>query len=334
TEIKYNEISTAEGVLLGFKPNTHSKPHHTAGYIVTRNDGARYIYGEALYNTHKEEVTFAVEGRAHNNATGIVTYSSALLDNTLKNDLGDKYYDRIITGPYAHTYLLTCLLSSDYSDADNIPGPSEKDFGSYTLFKYSDPEIYNWRTPCGSNTANYNEGLTTDSEDDKGSYIYGKKEQKYLERIETKTHIAIFYTSDRDDALGVVGENGQVSNSQRVQKLDRIALYSKGEYYLPGTTTPDPNAVPIKEAHFEYDYSLCPGVPNSVNGGGKLTLKRVFFTYRNSEMGRYSDYEFTYGDVNHDGFTELERNPSYNLKGYDIWGNYKPNNGTTNTNPL
>ena len=335
-KVQNRDIITTDGALLGFISNTNAQPHHTAGFIVTRNDGARYIYGEALYNTKKYEVTFAAEGLKNSTSasTGLITYSTG--DNSINNTLGDQYFDKIATPAYAHTYLLTCLLSSDYSDVDGVEGPSDGDFGSYTKFEYTNAVNYKWRVPYENNSANYNEGLKTDPTDDKGSYVYGEKEEKYLKKIETKTHIAIFTTSDRADGKGVAHENGGAGASMK--RLDKISLYSKGEYYLPGTTTVDANAIPIKEVHFVYDYSLCDGVSNNPSGGGKLTLTNVFFTYRNSNMGQYSDYEFNYGDTNHDGVispAELaERNPDYNLKGYDIWGNFKPNSTTGNGEPL
>src|SRR5690606_26780121 len=47
---------------------------------------------------------------------------------------------------------------------------------------------------------------------------------------------------------------------------------------------------------------------------GKLTLKKVWFTYRDSKMGQFTPYVFHYSDFN----------PSYQMKSYDVWGNYKP----------
>jgi hypothetical protein len=55
-----------------------------------------------------------------------------------------------------------------------------------------------------------------------------------------------------------------------MKKLDKIELYTKASRL-------EANAVPIKTVHFVYDYSLCKKVPNNINGGGKLTLKRVGF---------------------------------------------------------
>src|SRR5690606_19306090 len=143
---------------------------------------------------------------------------------------------------------------------------------------------YKWRVPFLKNKANYNEGLKTDSKDDQGNYVYGAKELYYIKTIETKTHIAIFTISQRHDAYGVNDESGADVNSATNSvswKLDKIELYSIGEYYLTNGNI-NPDKIPIKTAFFEYDYSLCPGVPNNDlagtnNQGGKLTLKKVYF---------------------------------------------------------
>lgn len=354
------DAETALTPLIGFNLNTtlDIDPSQTAGFIVTRNDGARYVYGEAIYNTTKREVTFAIgkevggggeSGNIGNPQTGLVKYEPGV-DNSINNGKGDHYFNRITTPAYAHTYLLTTLLSTDYSDVDGIPGPSAGDYGSFTNFEYNNVGNYKWRIPFEQNEGNFNEGTRTDPTDDKGSYVYGEKEQSYIKKIETKTHVAIFHISPRRDGYGVASENGGIGTDSKMYKLDKVVLYSRGEFYdkhgnpVSGTTDAYGNftssATPIKTVHFVYDYSLCVGVPNNdlgteldeneiSNEGGKLTLKKVYFTYRNSKMGKYSAYNFTYGDTDHEGGISEEeqktRNPEYNLKGYDIWGNYKPN---------
>jgi len=320
-KVRNDEITTADGTLLGFTSNTHAKGHHTAGFIVTRNDGARYVYGESLYNISKKEVTFATRYVGESNS-GLVLYVPNEDNNVDKNKNNDHFYNSVETPAYAHTYLLTTLLSTDYSDTDQSEGnegPSDNDLGSYTKFTYSDAGDYKWRVPYQFSKANYNEGLRSNKEDDRGSYVYGEKETKYIKQIETKTHIAIFHTSPREDGHGVLGENGGLGTASKMEKLDKVSLYSKAEYYDEDgevITT----AVPIKEAHFVYNYDLCEGIHNNENGG-KLTLEKVYFTYRGSNMGKYSPYVFDYGTSN----------PDYNLKAYDIWGNYKPNTVTTTT---
>lgn len=306
-------VAYGEESLLSSAPN-----HHTGEFQITRNDGSRYVYGLPVFNTKKVEASFSVDGSSANCSTGLVDYVSSgnEPDNSVNNSHGNKYFNRVETPIYGHSYLLTSVLSTDYQDVDG-DGPTPDDLGSYTKFTYESlGSIYKWRVPFEQDLASYNEGLKTDPADDKGSYTYGEKEIRYVKKIETKTHVAVFYYSPRQDAIGVIGENGGSNPILKQNKIDSISLYALPEYDVSGD-----NATPIKTAHFKYDYELCQGVPNNTgitgneieNQGGKLTLKEVYFTYRDSRMGKYAGYHFDYG-----------YNPSYSLKAYDIWGNYKP----------
>jgi hypothetical protein len=340
-----------------------AKSHHTAEVQIIRNDGARYIYGLPAYNTTKREASFSVYGENGNCSTGLVGYQPDV-DNSADNNIHDETFNRTTTPAYAHTYLLTSVLSTDYYDKNN-DGPTVDDFGSYTKFTYTNKlkedtethtSTYRWRVPYEQNKATYNQGLNTDTKDDQGNYVYGEKEQLYVKQIETKTHIAIFELSRRKDANGVLGENGGLDdNDQFSYKLDNIKLYSRAEYEANPT-----NALPIKTVNFVYSYSLCQDVPNNndsqsltptelSNKGGKLTLKKIYFTYRDSKMGKYTGYKFNYNEFNGglDEFntaigslvTNTTDNPNYNIKGYDSWGNYMPNGdqnlaSCANTDPV
>lgn len=323
--------------------NDHALDHHTAEIRMLKPDGSTYVFGETAYNIEKNEVSFATNATG-NCVDGIVIYNAG--ENTTGNTAGiDNFYDKVKTPAYAHTYLLSSVLSSDYEDIKG-DGPTDDDLGAYTTFEYvKENTPYEWRIPYGNMEASYNEGLKTNKADQKGSYLYGQKEIKYIHKIKTKTHVAIFDISPRKDARGVNGENGlaPAANSQEMYKINSIRLYSKPEYEKyetvledndPGNDPSPQEISPIKTAHFIYDYSLCKGVANNLGGvldtneldnalgnNGKLTLKKVYFTYRNSNMGQYTPYIFDYNG----------NNPDYNLKAFDIWGNYKPNNGGCNT---
>lgn len=339
-KVSAGEVTTDQGTLLGFNKNTLAKNHHTAGFIVTRNDGARYIYGEALYNIQKQEVAFSMGGMTSNTTDGLITYSPGVDDSHEDNKNGDHFFNKIITPAFAHTFLLTSLVSTDYSDLSG-DGLSDDDLGSWTKFEYKkSPGNYQWRVPFQKNKARYSEGLKTELDDDRGSYVYGEKEVKYIDKIETKTHIAVFHTADREDGFGVDDSTGGVdfaSTTSKMQKLESIELFSKGEYFNSDGSV-NSQAIPIKTVHFEYSYKLCRGIPNSQNAGtsvenGKLTLEKVYFTYRASKLGAYSPYVFTYGDIDHDGVQSADENPNYSLTDYDIWGSYKkPESGAGNEN--
>ncbi|NHF58987.1 hypothetical protein FK220_006530 [Flavobacteriaceae bacterium TP-CH-4] len=318
--------------------NTHAKQkkHHTAEIRVLKGDGATYVFGETAYNIDKQEVTFSTDSDNYDCATGIVRYNPGEDSNGNRAGI-DQFYNKAVTPEYAHTYLLSSVLSSDYEDRTG-DGPTDDDLGAYTLFTYAPKTEYQWRVPYGTREASYNAGLNTHPNDQKGSYIYGKKELKYIDKIITKTHVAIFDLTPRKDALGTAGtQGGQPSSGQEMYKIKSIRLYSKPEAEAAKLLDDiEGNELPItaiKTAHFTYDYSLCRNVPNNrvrsldeseidfinesgeVENTGKLTLKKVHFTYRGSQMGKYTPYTFNYDNFN----------PDYNLKSYDIWGNYKPN---------
>ena len=308
--IKVTNEEAFKDPLINNRTESFVKEHHTAGIKILKPDGSTYVYGEAAYNTKKVEATFDISGNNDVNcADGTVNFTKRPGRDYSK--FSDRYLNKITTPAYAHSYLLSSVLSADYEDVDEN-GPTPTDLGTYTLFEYEVADNdYKWRVPYDYTKAAYNEGLKSEEDDQKGNYIYGEKEIKYIKKIETKTHIAIFHLSNREDARGAKGE-GPTAETEApgyMKQLDSISLYSKPEYDLLKE-----QASPIKKAHFRYTYELCKGVPNNLSGGGKLTLSKLYFTYRNSNMGKYTPYVFNY-----DSF-----NPDYNLKSYDIWGNYKP----------
>ncbi|KAB2916173.1 MAG: hypothetical protein F9K23_08665 [Bacteroidetes bacterium] len=300
--------------------------HQLSELTVTNPDGRRYVYGVPAYNYTQQDVVFRVidsqsPSITQDRSIGLVNYSSD--DNSLSNSKGeDNFYNKTEIPGYAHSFLLSSVLSTDYVDVTGN-GVSDDDIGTAIKFNYTRAyKNYKWRTPYGrsQNQGNYDEGLKSDKYDDKASYIYGEKEIWYVHSIESKNYVACFYTSPRSDANQVAGENGGLDSTASFYKLDSIRLFTKEELIVNGA-----NATPLKTVHFEYDYSLCPNAENnklfvSSNAGvqpntGKLTLKKIYFTYGKSRKGRTNSYQFTYDS----------HNPKYNLRGYDRWGNFKPN---------
>jgi hypothetical protein len=298
------------------RTSDYRKKHHISEVTTLREDGIRYIYGLPAYNITQKEVAMSVNGANANCSTGLVTYDKG--SNSIKNNEGPEHYFQSNTTPaYAHSYLLTSVISPDYVDVDNN-GCSPNDIGNYTKFNYmTDTKPYKWRTPIGERTANYAPGLKSDKQDDKGNYIYGEKEVWQVHSMESKNEVARFYYSLRDDALGVADEDGKMSVQVKNLKLDKIEIYTKAGI---GSTLSEP----IKTIYFEYSYDLCKGLPNVVNAtNGKLTLRKLYFTYGTSKKGKLSPYKFFYAGDNGVGL-----NAGYNLKGYDRWGNYKKNIAT------
>ncbi|PKP22734.1 MAG: hypothetical protein CVU05_02610 [Bacteroidetes bacterium HGW-Bacteroidetes-21] len=293
------------------RTSTPYKPNHISEVTVSRPDGARYIYGIPAYNLSQKEVTFAVQQDVTACDDYQISYSPSDADASTNNKGMDNFVSKKSIPPYAHSYLLTHILSVDYVDADDIPGPSDGDYGTYTKINYSKQcENYNWRTPYLN--ATYNEGMKTFDNDDKASYIFGTKEIWNVHSIESKTHLAEFYLSEREDGRDAGGEHPTGSGNGTSMKLDSIRVFSKQDRIKNGA-----NAIPIKTVHFVYEYLLCPEVLNSNSNSGKLTLTKLYFTYGNSKKGMLNSYVFNYS----------EENPKYSTHSFDRWGNYKEDNG-------
>jgi hypothetical protein len=324
-----------------------AQDHHIGLIVVTTADGTRYVFGLPAYNKVKREVTFAVGGNIEGtsasltpDANNLVSYLSDPSIATINNPKGiDRYYDKTSTPAFVYTWYLTEVLSPDYSDLTG-DGATPDDLGGYVKFRYGiensngsvTPNVpnYKWRTPSGAaSTATYSEGLKTISTDQKATYLYGEKDIWYPTAIESKTQLVKFVYTSRRDGFGVTGEHGAIGGTAQ-SKIDKINIYSRQDYAANPST-----AIPLKTIHFEYDYSLCGNTANNntsseiVNGTninlnkGKLTLKKVYFTYRNSNKAKYSAYNFEYpgvGDAN---------NPNYDPTANDRWGTYRKN--TVNT---
>lgn len=291
------------------------KEHHVAEVAVTRPDGATYVYGLPAYNNTQVEKSFSVDAALDGCETGIIRYSST--ENSIDNKSGiDHFYSSKTIPGYAHTYMLTAVLSPDYWDRTG-DGPTDDDFGSWHRFHYTKIHSnYKWRTPLGDKMANLNPGLRMKSVDNKASFIYGEKEIWYLHTLESRTHLAEFSISSREDALGVGSEDGERNPLAKLYKLDEIQLFLKHDRLVNDT-----DAVPLKSVHFRYSYDLCQGVPNnaSTTNPGKLTLDSLFFTYGNSKKGEELVYRFGYRQ------DDPQYNPGYDMKSVDRWGSYKKN---------
>jgi hypothetical protein len=300
------------------------RPHHTTAFTALTPEGLRYNYGIPAYNFRHEELTFSVKKK--NSDTDQVEIDLPNppgnlpdYDKEPRHDPAtsvEKYLRRVKTPEYAHSFLLTSILGPDYVDVTG-DGVTADDLGYWVKFTYqrtaTKESPFKWRDPFIK--AHLQEGWKSDPRDDKGSFVYGEKEIWYMRRAETKSHIADFIVSSRDDGRGIETklQNAPVSGSgKRLSKLDRIVLYTR---FANATH-------PIKEVHFEYNYSLCANTLNSYPSGsnpnkGKLTLNKLFFKYGTSGRGEFNPYQFSYAS-----------NYSYQMLSYDRWGNYKPNNTT------
>ena len=306
--------------------------HHIGQLEIIGSGGAKEVYGLPVMN-ESDQVSFnisAINNAGHSapeiDEQGLVRYvaDGDNKDNTLANKRGDDhFYLKNHVPAHATSYLLTQQLSANYSDRTG-DGPTPDDYGSYVKFNYGYEGVKEWRFPYQKNKATFDEGFKSNLLDDKASYTYGKRDDWYVHSIETKDYIAELVYSNRNDAHGVQGENGGVDIGQKAKKLDQIKLFTRKakEYYGDA-------AIPMKTAHFVYNYELCPNTPDNINYNpsyvynpldppvrGKLTLKEVYFTGYDSKQGKLNKYKFTYGV-----------NKPYSLGQTDRWGNYQVASG-------
>ena len=315
---------------------TVAKGHHIGEITQLGQDGRRYVFAMPVYNYFQEDVTFACGDGLYGSGginysenqsgviTGISTASDSYGDASPGNSRGiDHYFSSTRMPAYAHSYMLSAVLSEDFVDSDGTPGPSKNDLGSYVAFDYETVSGHEWRTPIEAGTAYHNEGMRSDKTDDKASFVHGKKDLKYLNIVRTKNYVAVFKTAPRHDGRSAAGRNGGLNSAdgQSTRLLQSITLYTKSEY--DAHISDLSQATPVQKVEFIYDYSLCKNYPGNdsspstdpsapTNEGGKLTLKKIKFSYQNSKKMNYRYYEFDYGN-----------NPNYHLKGSDRWGTYK-----------
>ncbi|MNJ90835.1 hypothetical protein D3C87_84750 [compost metagenome] len=303
---------------------THKTNHISSVEIVDEN-GVKNIYGVPAYNNHYTNVTFSSGGLSNSGAILEYNQSGPFADNSVGNTRGrSHYYDKTQVPGFAHSFLLTQVLGPDYVDRTN-DGVSLDDVGTYHKINYTlATNSYKWRIPIsgvsGSAKAYHNPGFLGTALDDIGTYTYGEKELWYTHSVEGKNLIAVFVLSDRKDGHQV-DENGFINPSsstlKKLQKLDKIILYNRDDYYTNGV-----NATEIQTVLFEYEYSLCKNFPGNheTYGGvasesGKLTLKSIRAMGGKSFESGLRNYEFAYS----------ASNPSFSYQNVDGWGCYQAN---------
>lgn len=329
------------------------KEHHISEFTVLQPDGSRYYYGTPVYNSVQNEYEFSVSDHllpwqqngninVYNYTEGTTGYAG--VDNSTSNKKGiDHIYKKKEIPPYAHTYLLNSVLSSDYVDKTSN-GPSQDDIGNYVKFNYSQTvgtldgtgngsSEFTWRSLSKTNTADLSISNKSDVQDDKAGFSYGAKELWYLHSIETKDQIALFYLKKRLDGYEILNENGGVNfTGDQQYYLDHIKVFSMEEFKRNGAFMGEP----LKVIHLQYSYDLCRNYDYNINKisplynpdnlahpitgntadfnrGGKLTLHKIWVTYGLQQIPTSAPYVFEYNTLN----------PNYSYKAMDRWGSYK-----------
>jgi hypothetical protein len=342
---------------------------------VSTANGGEYIYGYPVLSRGEKNLQYGVPGESVSSDLYLVTTGKS--DEKLPVKVGEER-----STAYATSFLLTETRTPDYVDR-TLDGPTADDFGGYTKFVHrkqwgAGQQWYRWRIPYAGLL--YQRNSLSDPLDDMGTVASGEKETVFLQSVQTKTHTAIFVLNgetsrtigdgaaqpriDGRDA-GLDNENAgggprasltaDPANQLTQRYLQRIELYANTDVDFDqqtGIATAKAGAVPIKTVQFDYSNELCAQLPNALNGGGKLTLKRVWFEYQGIKT-KISPYTFGYSYPKYragtsypnkyqqgaeevvsqyEALTDDAQNPAYQATNLDAWGNYQADGATRYAN--
>ena len=272
-----------------------------AEFEVLDEGGTRYTFGLPVFERKALNLSFQVDADSHDIINHHVIFCpspdvSQILKGTDSEvtaglDGFNLAQGKLVNQSVAKSWLLTSITSTDYIDILD-DGCTDDDLGSWVTFDYdqvfgtqnkeSTSPWYRFRDPVAGNR--FHEGSVGDTWDDMASFSLGEKEVYVLERIETRTHYALFHCSDRTDGasigdfdLAATARDGSQWGSDRLRRLDKIELYAKNQ---SGSGGPDEL---LQTVAFHYAYSSWPATyeegsvsgSSSGTGGGKLTLTGV-----------------------------------------------------------
>ncbi len=336
------------------------------GSIEIKNaTGLKYVFGLPVFAKKSETMQLSGKGVLPPKKKNDTDYCSFKKNNGNPKDRSKVNIQDEYSYPYA--WLLTAIVGEDYIDFDNIPGPSDGDIGFWVKFRYAKvADDYCWRVPFTG--LEHLPGAIHTADDDAYSMATGEKEIYVLSEIESSGYVCKYNYQKRYDGLDAKGRyNGKAINVLTTAPLDinqldvdndptgdnfqfvvtSIDLYKK-HYNSNNSETrsmDNPYGKKIKSTLFEYDYSLCPGVPNNLTnypgydikkreldyiynndlypeqniGTGKLTLRKVqHVAYDEAGGATYlPSYTFSYWPD-----ADTKYNPSFDDKQVDRWGNY------------
>ncbi|MCC9070892.1 hypothetical protein LNQ49_04680 [Flavobacterium sp. F-65] len=186
-------------------------------FSITAIDGKTYHYSLPVYN-HE-----------------IITRTFGMING--KTEENQAYMEKRQLEPFATHWLLTAITGPDFIDnGDGIAG--DGDLGYWTSFDYGLwSDAYLWSAPDNK------EYFTDDSNSNIKTWIKGRKQIYYLDKIKTRTHTAIFLKDERNDAKSkeweyksVIHENKReqresdfvtrfIVPSQKLLKLSKVLLF-------------------------------------------------------------------------------------------------------------
>lgn len=326
---------------------------------VKNTSGMKYIFDLPVFTKNSESL--------HLKGKGVIPpvirgddYNSFSNKERNKLSIKDDYI-------YPYAWLLTAVVGEDYVDFDNIIGPSDGDLGFWVKFKYvKAADDYRWRSPFTG--LDHIEGALYTSGDDMYGMSTGLKEIYYVSEIESSEYLCKYNYQKRFDGLDAKARvNGEAYNSITQPKANpsgdmtgdnfqfavtQIDLYKKnfdGNRSKIVDKAIYPYGKILRSTKFEYDYSLCPDVPNNLtmNGYTGITKANIPYIYNKEANGSLGTGKLTLRkvqDIAYDdkgvstnlpssnfsyfGDNPAEKdtyNPPYDPNQTDQWGSYSKN---------
>lgn len=204
----YTTLKT-QGYLLpesGFDVTAENLPKDGIGaFKVTSVDGKTYHYSLPVYNHEIITRTYGtVSARPNENQS---------------------YFEKRQLEPYATHWLLTAVTGPDYFDTNDNGVADKGDYGYWTTFEYGQwSDAFTWKTPYGKD---YHESETNSNVK---TWIRGRKQMYYLDRVKTRTHTAIFVKSERLDARSTAWDYSSVAH---IDNLDQTSSNYQTRFSIP-----------------------------------------------------------------------------------------------------
>jgi hypothetical protein len=157
----------------GFDRSTMPKDGIGAFKVATI-DGKTYHYSLPVYN-HE-----------------IITRTNGVIPDSPTES--ESYFEKRQLEPFATHWVLTAVTGPDFVDnGDGVAG--EGDLGYWTSFEYGKwTDAFIWKNPYKKET------LIDDEDPNIKTWIRGRKQLYYLDKIQTRTHTALFIKGLRQDA--------------------------------------------------------------------------------------------------------------------------------------
>lgn len=190
--------------------NREAKPPKGIGaFNITAADGKTYHYSLPVYN---HEIVTRTFGIVKNN------------DDSPKTE-SDSYFEKRQLEPYATHWLLTAVTGPDYVDKNGNGYADKSDYGYWTNFEYGKwSNAFIWQSPSGE------EYLQDPDDNNIKTWIKGRKEMYYLDKVKTRTHTALFVKEERLDGRSVEWAYNSVSH---IDDLDQNSNNFVNRFTIP-----------------------------------------------------------------------------------------------------